>query len=134
MSRFSWSSVVIVTHYAYFNFLNKTSTPFECKYQIVPATLLVFINASEHLIMVNNVVMPLNPSVALVKEKKLEERPLDVNVPQWSCEKKLFRKMVCIRVNHSTWDRRLSLNPHALTIFLKFVPVRAAVPKRFGDC
>jgi len=33
----------------------------------------------------------------------------------------------CIRVDRSTWDRQLSLNPHALTIYLKFVPIRGVV-------
>ncbi len=32
------------------------------------------------------------------------------------------------------WDRRLSPNPHALTIYLKFVLVRGAMPKRFEEC
>jgi hypothetical protein len=32
------------------------------------------------------------------------------------------------------WDRRLSPNPHALTIYLEFVPARGAAPKRFEKC
>jgi hypothetical protein len=41
---------------------------------------------------------------------------------------------MCIRVDHSAWDRRLSPNPHALVIYLEFVPVRGATPKRFEEC
>ncbi len=37
--------------------------------------------------------------------------------------------MVRTRVDCLAWDRRLSPNPHALTIYLKFVPVRGATPK-----
>jgi hypothetical protein len=35
------------------------------------------------------------------------------------------------RVNRSTWDRRLSPNPHALAICLEFIPSRGVAPKRF---
>jgi hypothetical protein len=42
-------------------------TPFERKYQIVPATLLVFVNVSEDLVMVDDVIMSLNPLVAPVE-------------------------------------------------------------------
>ncbi len=28
----------------------------------------------------------------------------------------------------------MSLNPHALTIYLEFVPARGATPKRFEEC
>ncbi len=38
------------------------------------------------------------------------------------------------RVDRSVWDRRLSPNPHALTIYLEFVPTRGAAPKRFEEC
>jgi hypothetical protein len=41
---------------------------------------LVFVDASEDSIMADEVVSPSNPLVALVKEEKLEETPLDVNV------------------------------------------------------
>jgi hypothetical protein len=62
----------------------KASTRFEWKYQIVPTTLLVIVNASEDSVMVDDVVTPLNPPVAFVKEEELEETPLDVNVSQRS--------------------------------------------------
>jgi hypothetical protein len=42
--------------------------------------------------------------------------------------------MVRTRVNRSAWDRRLSPNPHALTIYLEFVPACGAAPKRFEEC
>ncbi len=55
-------------------------TPFEHKYQIIRTTLLVFVDASENLVMVDDVVMPLNPPVALVEDKKHKETLFDVNV------------------------------------------------------
>jgi hypothetical protein len=60
----------------------KTSTPSERKYHIVSATLLVFIDVGENLIMANDVATPSNPSVSLVEKKELEEAPLHVNVSQ----------------------------------------------------
>jgi len=42
--------------------------------------------------------------------------------------------MVHTRVDCSAWDRRLSLNPHALAIYLEFVPVCGAALERFGEC
>ncbi len=38
------------------------------------------------------------------------------------------------RVDRSVWDHRLSPNPHALAIYLEFVFVRGAEPKRFEEC
>ncbi len=38
------------------------------------------------------------------------------------------------RVDHSAWDRRLSLNPHALTIYLEFVLACGVAPERFEEC
>jgi hypothetical protein len=38
------------------------------------------------------------------------------------------------QVDRSALDRQLSLNPHALAIYLKFVPPRGAAPKRFEEC
>jgi hypothetical protein len=42
--------------------------------------------------------------------------------------------MVCTRVDRSAWDRRLFLNPHALAIYLEFVPACETAPKRFEEC
>ncbi len=42
--------------------------------------------------------------------------------------------MVRTRVDRSVWDCRLSLNPHALAIYLEFVPARGAAPERFEEC
>jgi hypothetical protein len=57
--------------------LNKrTSTPFERKHHIVSATLLVFIDAGENLI----IATPLNPLVSLIKKEELKEAPLNMNV------------------------------------------------------
>jgi len=42
--------------------------------------------------------------------------------------------VVRIRVDHSAWDRRLFPNPHALIIYLEFVPACGTAPKRFEKC
>jgi hypothetical protein len=42
--------------------------------------------------------------------------------------------VVRIRVDRSSWDCRLSPNPHALAIYLEFVTARAATPERFEEC
>jgi len=42
--------------------------------------------------------------------------------------------VVRTRVDRSAWDRRLSPNPHALTIYFEFVPACGAAPKRFEKC
>jgi hypothetical protein len=57
----------------------KTLTPSECNYYIVYATLLVFVDACENLIMVDDVVKPSNPPVSLIEKEELEEAPLDMN-------------------------------------------------------
>jgi hypothetical protein len=41
---------------------------------------LVFINACEDLIMVDDVITPFNPLVAPVEKEELEKTPFDVNV------------------------------------------------------
>jgi hypothetical protein len=43
---------------------------------------LVFVDVGEDLIMADDDVMPSNPLIALVNEKKLKETPLNVNVSQ----------------------------------------------------
>jgi hypothetical protein len=94
--------------------------------------------------MADDVVMPSNPPVAVVDQEKLEEATLDgtpfdevafeMNVFQRSREEKPSMRVVCTRVDRSTWDRRLSPNPHALAIYLEFVFARGAAPKRFEEC
>jgi hypothetical protein len=66
--------------------------------------------------------MPLNPIVAPVEQEKLEEASLDMNVSQWLRKEELFRRVVRILVDCSTWDCRLFPNPHAWAIYLEFVP------------
>ncbi len=56
-----------------------------------------------------------------------------MKVSQRSREEESFRRMVRTRVDRSAWDRWLSLNPHALAIYLKFVPTYGAAPKRFKE-
>jgi hypothetical protein len=94
--------------------------------------------------MANDVAAPSNPPVAPVDRDNLEEATLDgtpldevaleVNVSQRSHKEEPSRRVVRTRVDRSVWDRRLSLNPHALVIYLKFVPARGATPERFEEC
>jgi hypothetical protein len=84
--------------------------------------------------MADDVITPSNPLVAPVEQEELEEASLDVIVSQRPHEEKPPRRVVRIRVDHSAWDRQLSPNPHALAIYLEFVPVRGAVPERFEEC
>jgi len=80
--------------------------------------LLDCVDAGENLVMADDVAMPSDPSIALVEEEELEEALFDVNVSQWSREEEPSRRMVHTQVNRSAWDCQLSLNPHALTIYL----------------
>jgi hypothetical protein len=112
----------------------KASTPSKRKYHILSATLLVFVDAGENLVMADDVATPLNPPVSLVKKEELEEASLDVNASQRSHEEEPSRRVVCTRVDRSAWDRQLSPNPHALTIYLEFVPACEAAPERFEEC
>jgi molybdenum cofactor biosynthesis enzyme MoaA len=65
---------------------------------------LVFVNASEDLVMTTDVVMPSNPLVMPTKKEELEEPLLDVNVSQRSHDEEPFEKVVRTRADHSTWD------------------------------
>jgi hypothetical protein len=112
----------------------KTSTPSERKYHIVSINLLVFVDVSKNLVMVDDVVTPSNPLVSLVEKEEFEEAPFDVNVSQWSRKKKPSKRVVRIRIDRLAWDRQLFLNPHALTIYLEFVPACGAAPERFEEC
>jgi hypothetical protein len=84
----------------------KTLTPFERKYHIVSATLLVFVDVGENLVMADDVATLSNPPVSLIEKEELEETLLDVNVSQRSCEEKPSKRMVRTRVDHSAWDHR----------------------------
>jgi hypothetical protein len=84
--------------------------------------------------MVDDVATPSNPSVALVEQEELEEAPLDVNVSQRPHEEEPSRRVVRTQVDCSAWDRRLCPNPHALTIYLEFVPTCGATPEKFEEC
>jgi hypothetical protein len=84
--------------------------------------------------MADNDVTPSNPPVAPVQQEELEEAPLNLNVSQRPREEEPPRRVVRTRVDRSVWDHRLSLNSHALAIYLEFVPTRGAVPKRFEEC
>jgi len=90
----------------------------------------IFVNASENFVMANDVTTPSNPPVALVEQEELEETSFNVNVFQWSHKKELSRKVVCTRIDPLAWDRRLSPCPHALAIYLEFLPTCGAAPER----
>jgi hypothetical protein len=84
--------------------------------------------------MVDDVATPSNPLVALIEKEEFEEATLNVNVSQWLRKKEPSRKVVRTQVNRSAWDYRLSRNPHALAIYLKFVPARGTTLERFEEC
>ncbi len=84
--------------------------------------------------MADDVTTPSNPPVTPVEQEELEEASFDVIVSQRSREEEPPRRVVCTRVDRSAWDHRLSPNPHALEIYLEFVPARGAAPERFKEC
>jgi hypothetical protein len=70
----------------------------------------------------------------LIEEEKLEKTPFDVNVSQRSPDEEPFERVVRTQVDCSAWDHRLFPNPHALMIYLEFVPVHGVTPERFEKC
>jgi hypothetical protein len=84
--------------------------------------------------MADDVATPSSPPIALVEQEELEKASLNVIVSQRLHDEEPPRRMVRTRVDHLAWDRRLSPNPHALAIYLKFIPARGAAPKRFEEC
>ncbi len=101
--------------------------------------LSIFVDVGENLVIANDVATPSNPPVAPVEKEELEEAPLDetpleMNVSQRLRKKESFKRMVHTQVDCSARDRRLSSNPHALAIYLEFVPTREAAPERFEKC
>ncbi len=96
--------------------------------------LSAFVDAGEILVMADDVATLSNPPVAPVEHEELKEALLDVNVFQRPREEELSRRVVRTQVDRSAWDRRLSPNPHALAIYLEFVPAHGAAPERFEEC
>ncbi len=86
------------------------------------------------LVMADDDATPSNPPVATVQQEELEEAPLDLNVSQRPREEEPPKRVVRTRIDRSVWDRQLSPNPHALAIYLEFVPARGAAPERFEKC
>jgi hypothetical protein len=84
--------------------------------------------------MADDVITPSNPLITPVEQKELEETSYNVNVSQWPREEEPPKRVVRTRVDRSTWDHRLSPNPHALAIYLEFVPARGVAPERFKEC
>jgi hypothetical protein len=56
--------------------------------------LLVFVDASEILVMADDVATPSNPPVAPMEQEELEEASLDVNVSQRPREKEPSKRVV----------------------------------------
>jgi hypothetical protein len=81
-----------------------------------------FLLMQMQLVMADDDATPSNPPVAPVQQEELEEAPLDLNGSQRPREEELPKKVVRTRVDRSVWDHRLSPNPHALAIYLEFVP------------
>jgi hypothetical protein len=77
---------------------------------------------------------PSIPPVAPVQQEELEEASFALNVSQRPREEEPPRRVVRTRVARSIWDRRMSPNPHALAIYLEFVPTRGVAPERFEEC
>jgi hypothetical protein len=86
------------------------------------------------LVMADDDATPSNPPVAPVQQEELEEALLDLNVSQRLREEEPPKRVVRTRADRLVWDRRLSPNPHALAIYLEFVPARGAAPERFEEC
>jgi hypothetical protein len=59
---------------------------------------------------------------------------ISVNVCQQPCEKKLIEKVVCIRVVQLVWDHCVSLNPHALVVYLKLIHALRTRLENFDEC
>jgi hypothetical protein len=60
----------------------------------------IFVDACESLVMVDDVITLSNLLVAPVEKEEFEKTPLDVNVFQRSREKKPFKKVMRIQINH----------------------------------
>ncbi len=89
--------------------------------------------------MTDDVATPLNPPITLVDKEELEEAlfdevTLEVNVFQRPREEEPSKRVVRTQVDCLAWDHQLSPNPHALVIYLEFVPARVAMPERFEEC
>jgi hypothetical protein len=54
--------------------------------------------------MINDVIISLEPLKMLIHDEDLVEMSLNVIVSQRPCEEKSTKKMVCTRINCSTWD------------------------------
>jgi hypothetical protein len=106
--------------------LNASTTLF-----VLPSWFLLM---QVQLVMVDDDATPSNPPIAPVQQEELEEAQFDLNVSQRPREKEPPRRVVRTRVDRFVWDRRLSPNPHALAIYLEFVPARGAAPERFEEC
>jgi hypothetical protein len=75
----------------------------------------VFVDASDNLVMADDVATPSNPPVVTINKEELEEAtlnetPLDeitleVNISQRLCEEEPSRKVVRTQIDRLAWDR-----------------------------
>ncbi len=84
--------------------------------------------------MVDDATTPSNAPIVLVEKEELEETPLDVNVSQCPREANRLEKWCApeLIIQHRIVE--FSYNPHALTIYLKFVLAHEVVLERFKEC
>jgi hypothetical protein len=76
ISEFSRNSVITATPYAYPNFLNKGNNPLRMQMPNYFNYLSIFVDASENLVMANDVATFSNPQVTLVEKKNLKKHHL----------------------------------------------------------
>jgi hypothetical protein len=69
-----------------------------------------------------------------IQDEKLEEAPIDTNVPQQLHEEELIGKVVHIQVVQSVGDHHVSPNLHAFTIYLELIPTLRTRLQRFDEC
>jgi hypothetical protein len=55
---------------------------------------LIFVDAGEDSVMVDDVVTPSNPLITPIEEEELEEPPLDMNVSQRPRDEEPFQRVV----------------------------------------
>ncbi len=89
---------------------------------------LVFVNACEDSVMVNDVITRLNPLIVLVTEEKLEETSFYVKCFPTVTRRKIVQKSGVHLSCSFGMDHQLSPNPHVLTIFLDFFPTCGTTP------
>jgi hypothetical protein len=68
--------------------------------------------------MENDAIMSSSLLIMLVRNEKLEETPIDMNVSQQPREEKPIEKAVRTQVAQSMWDHHMLPNLHVFSIYL----------------